>query len=862
MKMILFLLLITITHENCNYYYYLDNNNNTQCTSNYSCPEEYNKLIKIKRQCIKDCKNDLKYKYEYKYECLEECPSPDTELINETYCSEICTEEKPYQNTLTHECISKCDLNDLLLGICVQKYDTIGYENITDFDLDKLLDELEKLFNSFNISDLDFDLYDNNIKNDTIDIPIITLKTRKLQNNNNINLIQCEKILRKFYGIDNNVTIGFDIIRNSNTTEYLAYYFNGTYPEKLDMSLCEDVIIKCNIEQPFLNITYQKCEEKCEINDFLNKKCILYYEINNTKDDINSEKYKNYKNIFLNYVENIFTSEQFYENISYSLQDNNLITNGNMRIILTTSDSNNQDKNKSSINLGECENRLKEYYKINKLYIKKIEYFDEENIITNLEYDMYGELNNSKHLIKLNKSICHDGMISTNTIIEMLYITNIYENNNNDICSLMDSDDKINLSSNEKEDNNIANICKDNNCVFVGYDEINKKVKCSCGSKIINHKYFNFKILSCKVFSNMKYIKSNYGYYILTSITSTFFITMIIFYIKGFTWLENKMNKIIKKKFENNIPIVMNFPPKKKQPTKMTKKSRNKNNTKEKQNNGGMLTANDGSKNDFNKKNFKGNTTSGFEQNLSVNINNTQSVIQINSFPNPETDYELNWLSYKDALKFDKRGFCGYYCSLIKTKQLILFSFCSINDYNSNIIKKTFIFLSFVYHYTFNSFLFSDTDNDQIINDNISYNIPSMLYSSLLSIYILRILIMNLALNDKDVLEVKNQVDKNTAINMKEKNLKCVKYKITIFYLLNLIILGFSWYYLICFNAVFKKKQTKLIINTCSSFIFSLIYPLFSNLFPTIFRNCVLNSNGTTNECCYSLSKITQLIFI
>ena len=120
---------------------------------------------------------------------------------------------------------------------------------------------------------------------------------------------------------------------------------------------------------------------------------------------------------------------------------------------------------------------------------------------------------------------------------------------------------------------------------------------------------------------------------------------------------------------------------------------------------------------------------------------------------------------------------------------------------------------------------------------------------------------MNLALNDKDVLEVKNQVDKNTAINMKEKNIKCVKYKITIFYILNLIILGFSWYYIICFNAVFKKKQTKLIINTCSSFIYSLICPFFSNLFPAIFRNCALNSNGT-NECCYSLSKITQLIFI
>ena len=36
----------------------------------------------------------------------------------------------------------------------------------------------------------------------------------------------------------------------------------------------------------------------------------------------------------------------------------------------------------------------------------------------------------------------------------------------------------------------------------------------------------------------------------------------------------------------------------------------------------------------------------------------------------PETDYEFNWLSYEDALKFDKRSSGEYYCSLIRIKQL------------------------------------------------------------------------------------------------------------------------------------------------------------------------------------------------
>ena len=72
------------------------------------------------------------------------------------------------------------------------------------------------------------------------------------------------------------------------------------------------------------------------------------------------------------------------------------------------------------------------------------------------------------------------------------------------------------------------------------------------------------------------------------------------------------------------------------------------------------------------------------------------------NIPDSENDYELNNLSYEDALKYDKRTCCDYYCSLIKNKQIILFTFCSFNDYNSGIIKKFMFFLSFALHYTIN----------------------------------------------------------------------------------------------------------------------------------------------------------------
>lgn len=54
--------------------------------------------------------------------------------------------------------------------------------------------------------------------------------------------------------------------------------------------------------------------------------------------------------------------------------------------------------------------------------------------------------------------------------------------------------------------------------------------------------------------------------------------------------------------------------------------------------------------------------------------------------------YELNNLSYNDALRFDKRNYITYYFSLLKTNHPLINSFYPINDYNSRIIK---IFLSF-----------------------------------------------------------------------------------------------------------------------------------------------------------------------
>ena len=47
---------------------------------------------------------------------------------------------------------------------------------------------------------------------------------------------------------------------------------------------------------------------------------------------------------------------------------------------------------------------------------------------------------------------------------------------------------------------------------------------------------------------------------------------------------------------------------------------------------------------------------------------------------------EVNSFPYKLALKYDKRTYCGYYYSLLKTKHCLFSSFCQTDDYNIRII--------------------------------------------------------------------------------------------------------------------------------------------------------------------------------
>ena len=82
-------------------------------------------------------------------------------------------------------------------------------------------------------------------------------------------------------------------------------------------------------------------------------------------------------------------------------------------ITTTENQKNSENKNVSTINLGECETKLKNYYNISQnksLFIFKVEVLKEGMKVPKIEYEVYFPLKGD-NLEKLDLSICDDTKI-------------------------------------------------------------------------------------------------------------------------------------------------------------------------------------------------------------------------------------------------------------------------------------------------------------------------------------------------------------------------------------------------------------------------------------------------------------------
>ena len=160
-------------------------------------------------------------------------------------------------------------------------------------------------------------------------------------------------------------------------------------------------------------------------------------------------------------------------------QKNILITMTN-----TKNQKNNEIKNISTINLGECEKKLKSFYHISNkssLYILKMNVKEEGMNIPLTEYNVYYPFDNIT-LVQLNLTICKDTKIDIsnpiviNSDIDKYNLSSDYYNS---ICSKATSNSGADITLNDRKKefiNKNMTLCEED-CILIDYNYTNKKCK-------------------------------------------------------------------------------------------------------------------------------------------------------------------------------------------------------------------------------------------------------------------------------------------------------------------------------------------------------------------------------------------------
>ena len=224
-------------------------------------------------------------------------------------------------------------------------------------------------------------------------------------------------------------------------------------------------------------------------------------------------------------------------------------------------------------------------------------------------------------------------------------------------------------------------------------------------------------------------------------------------------------------------------------------------------------------------------------------------------------DEEINGFSFKIAKQYDKRTYCQYYISLLKTQHNLICILFNNNDYNSGIIKIDLFFIGFTIDYTVNALFYNDDTMHKIYkskgNFDLETQIPIAIYSTIISI-ILNFPFNILALSNDAIINYKQNNTKGN-IFKRAKNLKKILItKFILYFTFSFLFLLFFWYYISMFCVIYRNTQIHLLKDTLMSFGFSLIIPFLIYLLPGIFRICALSNNNKQRECLYNFSKFLQ----
>ena len=727
--------------------------------------------------------------------------------------------------------------------------------------------------NTFN--DLIYGSTDNLIyclKNETISKQIIFELSLKKCSQNDCSKdwkTKRKKIIRK-RAICTDSCLTDDIYRY----EYESFCYEkcpkGSHSSKKDKYLCETNLYECVAKYPFVFVKNRSCIEECNCKEFFEDICTINIaNTNNHSILISSIISGIQEGLINNQIEKVIFGEK-----------NDLIKEENDTLYQVTSSFNQKNKeykNYSSLILGECEDTLKSRYSISNqetLIIFKTEKYIKGILIPLIEYEIFNP--NSK--VKLNLEYCKLENQNVDFYIPVSINKNIsfkYDPNGtyySDICFTYTTEFNTDIILYDRKiefNNKSLSLCQ-KNCTYKGYDYVKERALCNCQIqsrslskrksdqiiyKFLNiSKDYNIKVLKCYqvLFSKKGFIK-NIGNFIILIVIIIIILSAVYIYVKEYGLLCEQINEILDTKLQQG-DIETNS----KKDLKLDEQL--------KENSTDIFTSSK-------KSNIKNNYSKSIiddskrESNITANKilnNNNNNKLKKKKKKKDKildyNDYEINTISYKEAVENDKRTFSQCYISLIKIKHILIFAFNPEKDYNSKAIKLCLFFVNLVLFILINTLFFNDSFMHEIYINKGKYlpseTLPRIIYSTIISSIII-IALKKLLLSQQNILEIKHEKNKHNLNARVLIALKRIKIKLICFFVFGILFLIFFWYYISCFCAVYMNTQIYLIKNSLITFSITLIYPFIFCLLPGILRVTSLKGPG---ECLYKISLTIELL--
>ena len=796
-------------YPKCVYNFIFDENDDYVCLDEPGCPEKAKLFVVDSKQCVDSCKK-VKNKFQFQEKCFFECPPESKPVINGTgsFCVADCPIEKPFEMVETQTCVERCKIMDRYNKLCITNYHGNRSYEIHDMVMSSILDDIIDTFNYHFITQ-----NKSLILDEKPFVYEITSTNCSYVNPNlgRVRLKDCEKKLKDYFGIPYSeplyiLKVDADIEgKIGPKVEYEVYYpFNGFSLHQLDISICEGIDISIDVP---INTTIDNIDKFDRYSAYYNDICYTYTNENGT--DVTLED----------------RQEEF---IKY----NRSVCDEDCRLVSVDSTG----------DRAECSCEI----------MFNIPFVSQITIDKNKLYKFI----NIKNIANFKMLVCYKLFFSAKGIkinigyYCLLFILVVYFI-----------------------------------CLFYFYIKEYKLIKL-----IINEIVYAKK--------NEKYLDKKYKFRKTKKSKQSVFKVYVKkkkleheFDIEEILKAEKENITKIKNENEKNLDLID-----KEEENKDIDQTKNENiNIKETKNEKVIKTDENSTNklnivNKINKINNPPPIRKQINANNNINISPSKTAISKNSMNKKKPpihiinnkyyekfnekqkekikyilsyiDSELNNLTYKKALEYDKRSYFQYYISLLLTNHNF-FKIFNKRDYNACSIKILLFFFDFASNYAVNALFFNDETMHQIYNDggdfNFVYQLPQIIYSTVISI-IIDSIISFLGLSQDDILSVKN-VKKAKDVERRAKQvLRTLHIKFIFFFIITFFFLILYWYYLGCFCAVYINTQFHLIKDTLIGYGTSTVTPLGKSLAPGIFRIPTLRKFSKGKKLIYMLSQLLQKI--